>query len=189
MLRRTRTPFATASSSVTSCAKTAPATRSTESSDLQTARSMLLQPCVRHVSVSPCTSHGTCSLLSFTLSQSCCTVRRRAWRLVMPVRQSPPPHSTVQNILLATPRRLLLRIPLKNVQTAAIISFSHPRLLAWMPFLLRELPPLPFVSLLTRHPLWKLHHSFIVVTHLPHAISHCLFFDSNLPPTVVQSLA
>ena len=161
--------------------------------DFQTARSVLLQPCARHVSVSPCTSHGTCSLLSFTLSQSCCTVRRCAWRLVMPVRQSPPPHSTVQNILLATPRRLLPRIPLKNVQTAAIISFSHLHLRARTPLPRRELFSLPFVSLPTRRPLWKLRHWLTVVRsrgtpYLSHAISPFLFFDSNLPPTVVKSL-
>jgi hypothetical protein len=186
----------TAGSSVTSRAKTAPATRSIESNDFQTAHLRLLQPCVRRVSVSPCPSHGTCSLLLFTLSQSCCTVHRRAWRLVIPVQQSPPPppHSTVQNMLLVTLHRLLPRIPLKNVQTAAIISFSHPCLLARTPLQRRELFSLPFVSLPTRRPLWKLRHSLIVVrsrgTLYPaHAISPFLFFDFNLPTTVAQGLA
>jgi hypothetical protein len=113
----------------------------------------------------------------------------------MPMRRLHPPplHRKVQSIALATLHRLPPRELLKSARIVGTISFFAP-LLRGQQRSLFLISQSSSVSWLSRRCSRTRSHSVVhsywrVPRSLPRAISHFLFFDSNLPPTAVQSVA
>jgi hypothetical protein len=148
-----------------------------------------------HVSLSPCFDCGRFRLSCFTLSFSCCTVHRRAWRPVTPMQRSLPPplHPTAQSTPLATLHRLPPRELLKSARIVGTMSFSDLLLLGQKCslFLIFRFSSVSWLNRLCSHkrPHLVVHSHWIVLPFLPHAISHFLFFDSNPSLSAALSVA